>query len=227
MLRCRPCQRIVESVLIALPGQAVGVRPRFSDNRGTVATNTGRASVGHLRLVPRPAPSITRDDACLGAFQQELDYVHRSFRRLGTAPSEVEDLAQDLFVALRRSWEAYDPRRPLRPYLFAFAFRIAAAHQRKRNREVALGLGEVDDPGPGPEETLQGKQARSLVLVALNRIPLPRRAVLVMHELDDVPVAEVSSMLSIPLFTAYSRLRKARRELQAAIRRLRGEEGDE
>ena len=176
--------------------------------------------MSHLRLVPRAAPQLTLDDACLGAFQQELAYVYRSFRRLGTAPSEVEDLAQDLFLALRRSWSEYDPSRPLRPYLFGFAFRIAAAHQRKRKREVAFGIVEVDDAAPGPEEKLQSKQARALVLAALNRIPLPRRAVLVMHELDDVPVAEVAAVLSIPRFTAYSRLRKARRELQAGMRRL-------
>jgi RNA polymerase sigma-70 factor, ECF subfamily len=183
--------------------------------------------VSHLRLVPGPASRITLDDACFDAFQQELDYVHRSFRRLGTTPSEVEDLTHDLFLALRRSWSEYDPHRPLRPYLFGFAFRIAAAHKRKRRREVALGIGEVDDPGPGPEETLQSKQARALLLAALDRIPLPRRAVLVMHELDDVPVAEVASVLSIPLFTVYSRLRKARRELQAGIRRLLREAGGE
>jgi RNA polymerase sigma-70 factor (ECF subfamily) len=177
--------------------------------------------VTHLRLVPRATPRISLDDACLGAFQQELDYVHRSFRRLGAMPFEVDDLAQDLFVALRRSWGEYDPNRPLRPYLFGFAFRIAAAHKRKRRREVAMGIGsEVDDTGPQPDEELQSKQARGMVLAALDRIPLPRRAVLVMHELDDVPVAEVASVLSIPLFTAYSRLRKARRELQAGIRRL-------
>lgn len=181
--------------------------------------------MSHLRLVPRAAPQITLDDACLGAFQQELAYVYRSLRRLGISPSEVEDLAQDLFLALRRAWSEYDSTRPLRPYLFGFAFRIASAHQRKRKREVAFGVVEVDDTGPGPEEALQSKQARALVLAALNRIPLPRRAVLVMHELDDVPVSEVASVLSIPLFTVYSRLRKARRELQAGIRRILREAG--
>ena len=176
--------------------------------------------MSHLRLVQRAAAPIRFDDACLDAFQQELDYVHRSFRRLGTAPSEIEDLAQDLFVALRRSWSEYDPNRPLRPYLLGFAFRIAAAYQRKRRREVAYGIVQVEDTGPGPEGALQSKQARAVLLSALERIPLPRRAVLVMHELDEVPIAEVASTLSIPIFTAYSRLRKARRELETGIRRL-------
>jgi len=163
---------------------------------------------------------MSSDDACLGAFQRELDYVHRSLRRLGTAASEVEDLAQEVFLALRRSWAEYDADRPLRPYLFGIAFRIASAYERKRRREVAFGIVEVGDAGPGPDDALQSKQARALVLAALERIPLPRRAVLVMHDIDDVPVSEVASALDIPLFTVYSRLRKARRELEAAIRRM-------
>jgi RNA polymerase sigma-70 factor (ECF subfamily) len=41
-----------------------------------------------------------------------------------------------------------------------------------------------------------------------------------MHDLDEAPMAEVAAALSIPKFTAYSRLRKARTELEAAIRRI-------
>ena len=160
------------------------------------------------------------DEACLDAFQQELDYVYRTLRRLGTAPSEVDDLAQEVFLALRRCWSEYDTDRPLRPFLFGISFRIASAYERKRRREVAFGVVEVGDTGPSPDDALQSKQARALVLAALERIPLPRRAVLVMHDIDDVPVREVASVLEIPLFTVYSRLRKARRELDAAMRRM-------
>jgi DNA-directed RNA polymerase specialized sigma24 family protein len=47
-----------------------------------------------------------------------------------------------------------------------------------------------------------------------------------MHDIDDIPVSEVASALEIPLFTVYSRLRKARRELEGAIRRLMKEGND-
>jgi RNA polymerase sigma-70 factor (ECF subfamily) len=163
---------------------------------------------------------LSADEACLEAFQKELDYVYRTLRRLGTAPSEIDDLAQEVFLALRRCWEDYDPTRPLRPFLFGISFRIASAYERKRRREVAFGVVEVGDAGPGPDDALQSKQARALVIAALERIPLPRRAVLVMHDIDDVPVSQVAAVLDIPLFTVYSRLRKARRELEAAIRRM-------
>jgi RNA polymerase sigma-70 factor (ECF subfamily) len=125
-----------------------------------------------------------------------------------------------VFIALRRSWPRYDSSRPLRPYLFGVAFRVVSMQRRKRKREVTFGALEVQDGGPGPDEALQAKQARAMVLRALEKIPLRRRAVLVMHDLDEVPMAQVAATLSIPRFTAYSRLRKARRELEAAIQRL-------
>jgi len=43
--------------------------------------------------------------------------------------------------------------------------------------------------------------------------------VLVMHDLDDTAMRDIASTLSIPLFTAYSRLRKARKEFERAVRR--------
>ena len=184
--------------------------------------------MSHLRIVPPPhAASANADQPCLDAFQRELDYLWRTLRRLGVPASELEDVAQDVFLALRHSWPEYDPSRPLRPYLFGIAFRIAAAQHRKRRKEVALGLLEVLDSSPDPEDALEGKRARALVLAALERIPLPRRAVLMMHDLDDVAMVDVASVLSIPRFTAYSRLRKARKELEAAVKRLRRGQGQE
>ena len=176
--------------------------------------------MSHLRLLSSPTPQLTRDEECLDAFQKELDYVYRSLRRLGTPPSEVDDLAQEVFLALRHNWATYDRERPLRPYLFGICFRMSAASQRKRRREVSYAVMEVDEPGPGPDETLLAKQLRAHVLNALEQLPLKRRAVLVMHDIDDVAVRDIAAALSIPLFTVYSRLRKGRRELEAALRRI-------
>jgi len=162
-------------------------------------------------------PSAARSAA---AFRIEFEYVQRTLRRLGTDRSEVDDLAQEVFLVLHRRWSEYDQSRPLRPYLFGIAVRIALANQRKRMREVAFGNIELGDDGPGPEEVLSNKQTRALLQAALKRIPLPRRTVLVMHELDHVPVTEVAATLSIPLFTVYSRLRKAREELKLATQRI-------
>jgi len=174
----------------------------------------------HLLLVAPPPAHMIRKDPVLEAYQQEITYVFHALRWLGARPQEIEDLAQEVFIALRRSWSHYDSSRPLRPYLFGVAFRVVSMQRRKRRHEVAFARLEVRDWGPGPDDELQAKQARAMVLRALEKIPLRRRAILVMHDLEQVPVRQVATTLSLPLFTVYSRLRKARAELQAALRRI-------
>jgi RNA polymerase sigma-70 factor (ECF subfamily) len=173
-----------------------------------------------LGLLAPPPPTPTADDACLEAFQRDLAYVYRTLLRLGTAPSDTDDLVQEVFLALRHAWPKVDHVRPLRPFLFGIMFRIVAAHKRKRRREVTLALIEVADAGPTPDDLLAAKRARRIVLAALEQIPLPRRAALIMHEIDGVPVKEVATLLGVAQFTVYSRLRKARSEFKRIVRRL-------
>ena len=172
-----------------------------------------------------PQPGLSRNQPghpCLEAFQVEFDYVMRSLRRLGVARQDVEDLAHEVFLVLYQSWDKYDPTRPLRAYLFGIAFRVAATHVRKRRREVPYAVVDASDLGPRPDQLLESKQARALVLAALERVPLKRRAVLIMHDIDRLPMSEIATALSVYRFTGYSRLRKARQEFAAAVVSLRG-----
>jgi RNA polymerase sigma-70 factor (ECF subfamily) len=166
------------------------------------------------------AISSDEDEACLQAYQRELTYILRTLERLGIDPNDLEDLAQEVFLVLRRTWKIYDQTRALKPYLFGIVFRVASSHKRHKRREVPFEFVESADPAPLPDREFEASQARAMVLEALQKIPLPRRAVLVMHDLDHVSVREVAAALSIPRFTAYSRLAKARIELGSAIMQM-------
>jgi RNA polymerase sigma-70 factor (ECF subfamily) len=166
------------------------------------------------------AAIVTQERSCFDAFQSEFDYLCRTLRRLGSRSEDVEDDAHEVFLVLNRKWSEFDPSRPLRPYLFGIAFRVVASRKRRQARELPTVLDETAGEG-GPEEALEATRARELVLAGLSRVPLPRRAVFVMHDIDEVPMREIVKVLSLPLFTGYSRLRKARREFEAAVRALR------
>jgi RNA polymerase sigma-70 factor (ECF subfamily) len=176
--------------------------------------------MGYLRAARSAPPSATPEHACVEAFDRELDYIFTTLRRLGARPAEIEDLAQEIFVVLHKNWPEIDATRPLRPYLFGIAFRIFYAHRRRRQREIPFGVVELEDAEPSPEGSLHRKESISLLLAALERVPLRRRAVLVMHELEDVPILEVARRLSMSQFGTYARLRKGRQELQSAVKRL-------
>jgi RNA polymerase sigma-70 factor (ECF subfamily) len=160
---------------------------------------------------------------CAAAFSGEFDYVYRILRGLGVPHADVEDLAHDVLLVLHRAWRNYDRSRPLRPYLFGIAVRVASSNRRRYWRETSFAAVEAADWGPRQEDALCAKRARDIVLAGLAHIPLPRRAVLAMHDIDEISMRDIARELSIPLFTVYSRLRKARREFEKAVVRLQKE----
>jgi RNA polymerase sigma-70 factor (ECF subfamily) len=60
-------------------------------------------------------------------------------------------------------------------------------------------------------------EALSRLDAALETIEVRRRAVLVLHEIEEMTAPEIARVLQIPLNTVYSRLRVARAELEAAL----------
>jgi len=176
--------------------------------------------MGYLRQVRLTSSEPELETTCLGVYERELDYLFSTLQRLGASPREIEDLAQEVFLILHRNWPTLDVSRPFRPYLFAVAFRVVCAHRRRRSREIPHPYLEAEDPSTGPEESLQSKQSTDLLMMALDTLPLPRRAVVVMHDLDGFSIVEVAARLSLTRFGAYARLRKARKELASALRRL-------
>jgi|tagenome__1003787_1003787.scaffolds.fasta_scaffold20310165_2 RNA polymerase sigma-70 factor (ECF subfamily) len=153
-------------------------------------------------------------------YEQQFDYVHRAVRRLGIPVSDLEDAVHDVFVVVHRRLDHYDPRRPVRPWLFGIAFRVAS-DRRRRPVEIAgreADMLAVADGRPSPEAHLATEEARRRVHAALDTLPLDQRAVLAMHDLEGHSAPEVAEGLGVGLNTVYSRLRLAREKFVIALR---------
>lgn len=160
-------------------------------------------------------------------FDGHFDYVWGVLRRLGVRHDDVEDRTHEVFLNVHRKLSEYDDSRPIRPWLFGFAYRVASHARRseQRRREV-LGVDpSLPDPTAFPDEQVGDRQERTILVDALEKIDLARRAVLVMHDWDGEPIPEVARALGIPLNTAYSRLRVARGELRDAVNALSRKRG--
>jgi RNA polymerase sigma-70 factor (ECF subfamily) len=159
-------------------------------------------------------------------YRCEFSYVWKTLRRLGAPARDLEDLAHDVFVVVHRHLGDYDSGRPLRPWLFGIAMRVLADFRRVlRNQcEIPAEVGDAVDAGPSPDAHLAESEARAMLMKALDGLDLDRRAVFVMHELDEMAAPEIAAVLAVPLNTVYSRLRLARSDVAASIRRLRAKE---
>jgi len=166
----------------------------------------------------------SRSPPDLGAiFDEHFQYVWATLRRLGVREADREDLVHEVFLKVHSRIADYDTSRPIRPWLFGFAYRVAADHHRlARHRVEVLGVHADAQAAVAPaDEGVAASEERTLLLDALQTIDLDRRAVLVMHDVDEVPIPEIAHQLDVPLNTAYSRLRLARQQLAAAVTRLR------
>ena len=154
-------------------------------------------------------------------FEAHFSYVWRTLARLGIAEADREDLASEVFFQVHRRLSTVDFDRPLRPWIFAFAFRVASSHRRlARHRFELIGdLPDTPDSARCAHQALEQREAQAVVDRALEGLDLEQRAVFVLYEIDGCAMPEIATALGIPLNTAYSRLRLARRSLHPVRRR--------
>lgn len=152
-------------------------------------------------------------------YDEELDYVWGGLGRLGVPRRDREDLAHEVFIVVYEKLHTYDRDRPIRPWLFGICFRVASDYRRKAsNRREKLVDNETATRPSGMMAKISKDEARDIVNEALEEVKLERRVVFILHELDGHAIPLVAEELSIPLNTAYSRLRLAREEFEAAIK---------
>lgn len=170
------------------------------------------------RTEPAADDTTGLDDRFRVLFHAEFGYVSRVLRRFGVSTLDLDDAAQETFVAVHRHFDTYDPSRPLRPWLVTFAYHVASNYRRlARHRHEADDDGSSRDPSADPNAR---HEAKNLLLCALDELPLVKRDVFVMHDIENLEAKEIASKLDIPVNTVYSRLRLAREELARLVRRL-------
>jgi RNA polymerase sigma-70 factor (ECF subfamily) len=91
------------------------------------------------------------------------------------ARNDVEDLYQEVFMALHSTRHTYDPSRPLEPWLLAIARHVIADHEQRRRRRAAREL-LVGEPPPVPVEH-DGHARRQLEQLVGRLSPGQREAV--------------------------------------------------
>ncbi len=147
-------------------------------------------------------------DAILGDIRR---YVARRL-----PASEVEDAVQDVLLRLVSSQDAFDPDRPLAPWVQTVARNAVIDRQRKRTPSppaapVEEGLEDrTIEAQTNAQRTLLGDWLRQ----AVERLPEPYRQAV--HRVDVLgqPQAEVADALGLPYSTLKSRVQRGRTKVR-------------
>jgi RNA polymerase sigma-70 factor, ECF subfamily len=171
-----------------------------------------------------PAPAAgtqaAERDARLGQLVREhFEFVWRLLRRLGLSSDESDDLAQQVFMTATRKLDQIAGGSE-RTFLYGIALRVAANARRskRRRREHPDEKLDAADQGLRPDEQAELARAWGLLDELLGQLPGPLRRALVLAEIEELEVAQIAALESIPVGTAASRLRRARAAFRELVR---------
>ena len=172
------------------------------------------------------------DAALLDAWREgDREAGHRLFRRhvraiAGFFRSKVgeagEDLTQRTFLALVEAPERFEHRSSVRTYLFAIARKQLLMHLRRVStdrRRFDPATWSVVDAGVGPERIATRHQEHSLLLHALQSLPVDYQVALELHYFEELPIADIADVLEEPVGTLKSRLSRGRKLLREALQK--------
>jgi RNA polymerase sigma-70 factor (ECF subfamily) len=156
-------------------------------------------------------------------YEDHFEFVWRNLSRLGVLPKDVDDATHDVFLVVHQKLDEFDGEGSVRAWLFAILRRVAWHYRRSLARKRTDPLNDedpVDHRSLTNDDYQSKREAVSLVHRILEQIPEERRSVFVLAELEQLTVPNIAEMLKIPLNTAYSRLRLARRDFEQKLRQI-------
>lgn len=145
------------------------------------------------------------------------------YQLCGTA--SLDDLVQEVFLKVWKGLPKLKTAKYFSTWLYRISWNVATDRRRKlaRGQEPTslsdkfwereqLNRSEFDRPSSTPD--LMQLHYQDLVQRGLESLSFEHRAVLVMHDLEDLPQKQVADILNIPVGTVKSRLFHARNALR-------------
>jgi RNA polymerase sigma-70 factor (ECF subfamily) len=147
------------------------------------------------------------------------DWFHevcRWARALGGLHADVEDIAQEVFLVVRRKLVDFDGSHP-GPWLYRITQRTVSDYRRRAwfrrtVRPAADFFQQLVDPADGPREVAQQRQAEETVARILDRMSKVRRSAFILHEIEGYSGDEIAVLEGVPVGTVYTRLHHARKD---------------
>ncbi|MFO7655046.1 MAG: sigma-70 family RNA polymerase sigma factor [Candidatus Krumholzibacteriia bacterium] len=139
------------------------------------------------------------------------------------AVDEARDLAQEIFVRVfRKLHTCEDPDRFV-SWLLRIARNAGIDHLRRRRARPprqdipAEEMVDLVHRGPDPEEEFLRDRRKRLVLRALQTLSKINKEIVLLKDIQGLPLEEIARILDLPLGTVKSRSSRARVELARAV----------
>ena len=156
-----------------------------------------------------------------------LDGLYSLARWLVRDPVEAEDLVQEAYLHALRGAHQFQPGTNLRAWLFQILRNVFYTQYKRRKRGPvvadpetldAIGVDASEDRARDRASGSSDGTLRADLAAAIERLPEEYRSVVLLADIEDFTMGEISAILNCPVGTVKSRLFRARAMLQEFLR---------
>jgi RNA polymerase sigma factor, sigma-70 family len=158
-----------------------------------------------------------------------------TYRMLGNHDDAVDAL-QEILIQVNRSLNSFAGKSSLYTWVYRLStnvclnFRKKNSHKHVEWNEDSLytAMLPMERPNEDPDKMCETKYKQFLVQQAILQLPETQRAVVVLHDLEGVPIPNIAGILDINITAAKSRLHRGRAALHRIISKgfeVKGMEG--
>lgn len=134
--------------------------------------------------------------------------------------SDVEDLAQEVFMAAFKHLSFFDARRAkFSTWLLTIAHNRCCNHLKRRLPNF-IDMNDLTSGETSPDVAASNRETWDRLDIALNNMPLEQRTAFVLAEIQQLPLAEIAAVEGIPLGTVKSRISRAKERLKRELKDL-------
>jgi RNA polymerase sigma-70 factor (ECF subfamily) len=153
---------------------------------------------------------------------RHLDALYNFAMYLTRSPQEADDLVQETYLRAFRFSHRFQPGTHLRAWLFQILRNTFLTFYRIREREVALaedGVPDWDTPmfHDAPDDDGRALEAHTDLERAMRHLPEEFRTVLLLAEVEGLPLEEVARIMACPVGTVKSRIFRAKERLRTLL----------
>ena len=150
-------------------------------------------------------------------YDRHFDFVTRQVGRIMGPGGELEDVVQEVFVAVFRSLQSYRGDSRFTTWLYRLTYNVTVTHLRKRPKMVELSAWR---PLKEPQAAWSRLEARDMVRVlyaALDNVPPEQREAFLLHEVEGLKLREIADLTGESINTIAARVRRTRERMQEVL----------
>ncbi len=143
-------------------------------------------------------------------------------------PEDARDMAQEIFVRIFRNLHLCTEPQWFLPWAIRIARNLCVDQLRRRkarppSQDLAADELSLPSGGLNPEQQWAENSRRRLVQRALRDLTDLNREIIMLRDIEGLPLEEIATVLKVPLGTIKSRCNRARMELARRVQELSGE----